>query len=76
MERAPLIVCHCHAASEREIRRAVRNGAGTLREVASACGAASGCGGCGSAVQEIIASELGAHEARAADVAALDADPR
>lgn len=64
-----MIVCHCRATSDREIRRAVRNGAVSLHEVSRACGAASGCGGCAEAVHEIIASELGAFEPRAVDPA-------
>ena len=54
-----LIVCHCRTATDREIRRAVRDGATTLRDVGSRCGAASACGGCAEAVLEIIATELG-----------------
>ena len=60
-----MIICHCNATTDREIRRAVRNGASSLREVSRACGAASGCGGCAESVLEIISSELGAREARA-----------
>jgi bacterioferritin-associated ferredoxin len=63
-----VIVCHCRATSDREIRRAVRNGAVTLHEVSRACGAASGCGGCAEAVHEIIVSELGAFEPRSVDL--------
>ncbi|MEB2345066.1 MAG: (2Fe-2S)-binding protein [Deltaproteobacteria bacterium] len=63
-----VIVCHCRAKNDREIRRAVRNGAVTLQEVSRACGAASACGGCAGAVHEIIASELGAFEPRSADL--------
>lgn len=64
----PVIVCHCRATTDREIRRSVRTGAVTLHEVSRACGAASGCGGCAEAVHEVIASELGAFEPRALDV--------
>ena len=63
-----MIVCHCRATSDREIRRSVRNGAVTLHEVSRACGAASGCGGCAQAVHDVIASELGAFEPRSLDV--------
>jgi bacterioferritin-associated ferredoxin len=63
-----MIVCHCRVTSDREIRRAVRNGAVTLHEVARACGAASACGGCAEAVHEVIAAELGAFEPRRIDV--------
>ena len=54
-----MIVCHCRRTTDREIRRAVREGATSVREVGTRCGAAGGCGGCADAVQEIIASELG-----------------
>jgi bacterioferritin-associated ferredoxin len=54
-----LIVCHCRLATDREIRRAVREGATSLHEVGASCGAASGCGGCAEAVLDIIAAELG-----------------
>ena len=60
-----MIVCHCNATTDREIRRAVRSGASSLREVSRTCGAASGCGGCAETVLEIISSELGARETRA-----------
>ncbi len=53
-----MIVCHCRTATDREIRRAVRDGATTLRDVGSHCGAASDCGGCAEAVLEIITAEL------------------
>ena len=68
LSEAAVLVCHCRATSDREIRRAVRNGATTLHEVSRACGAAGGCGGCADPVHEVIASELGAFEPRAADV--------
>lgn len=54
-----MIVCHCRCATDREIRRAVREGATSLRDVSSRCGAASGCGGCAEAVVEIMAAEMG-----------------
>ena len=62
-----MIVCHCRSATDREIRRAVREGAVSLRDVSSQCGAASACGGCTEAVLEIIETELGG-AARAVDV--------
>ena len=54
-----MIVCHCHRATDREIRRAVREGACSLRDVGAHCGAASACGGCAEVVLDIIATELG-----------------
>jgi bacterioferritin-associated ferredoxin len=49
-----LIVCHCHAVSDRDIRRAARDGALSVQDVARDCGAASGCGGCAAAVRELL----------------------
>jgi len=52
---AALIVCSCHAVSDREIRRLVREGATSPRQVARACGAGSSCGGCRPSIREILA---------------------
>jgi len=52
-----MLVCHCHALTDRDIRRAVRTGAHTLDEVGAHCGAGTGCGGCREAVQDIVACE-------------------
>lgn len=55
-----MIVCHCQQVTDRQIRRLVRHGASSCREVAKACGAASRCGACRPAVVEIIEDELAA----------------
>jgi bacterioferritin-associated ferredoxin len=52
-----VIVCHCQAVCDREIRAAVRAGARSLRQVARACDAGRSCGGCRPAIHEIIESE-------------------
>lgn len=52
-----MIVCHCHGVTDREIRASVQNGARTCADVADACGAGSGCGGCESLVAEIVQGE-------------------
>ena len=52
-----MIVCHCHGVTDREIRASVQNGARTCADVADACGASSGCGGCESLVAEIVQGE-------------------
>jgi bacterioferritin-associated ferredoxin len=59
-----VIVCHCHAVSDREIRRAAREGAATVRDVARDCHAASGCGGCSMSVREILDEVHGRAHAR------------
>ncbi len=58
-----MLVCHCKAVSERQVRRAVRSGARSRAEVASACQAGTDCGGCTPLIDEIIAGE-GAREPR------------
>jgi bacterioferritin-associated ferredoxin len=53
-----MLVCHCHALTDRDIRRAVRTtGACSVAEVGDHCGAATGCGGCYEVVEEIVACE-------------------
>lgn len=57
-----MLVCHCRGVSDRQIKRAVKNGACSLREVARETGAGMRCGGCRSnvaqVVQEALQSEL------------------
>ncbi len=52
-----MIVCHCHARNDREIRDAVREGACTRQKVIRACSAGRSCGGCIPAIDDIIRSE-------------------
>ena len=53
-----MLVCHCHALTDRDIRRAVRTtGACNVAEVGDHCGAATGCGGCYETVAEIVVHE-------------------
>ncbi len=49
-----MIVCSCHAITDREIRRLARAGARSVREVAESCGASSSCGGCRASVVAIL----------------------
>ena len=53
-----VIICHCQTVSERAIRNAVREGARCRRSVARACAAGRSCGGCTSAIDEIVKSEI------------------
>ena len=50
-----MIVCSCHAVTDREIRRLVREGARSPRQIAQACGAGSACGGCRPCVRALVA---------------------
>jgi bacterioferritin-associated ferredoxin len=52
-----MIICHCHAVSDRRIRKAVRQGASNLRDVQAACRAGASCGGCLPAVDQILREE-------------------
>ncbi len=49
-----MIVCHCHAVTDREIRRAAERGATTPREVGQHCQAGTCCGGCVPVVETIL----------------------
>jgi bacterioferritin-associated ferredoxin len=52
-----MVVCHCKAVSDCEVRRAVRAGASHRAEVTRACGAGAVCGGCHPVIEEIVAGE-------------------
>ncbi|HEB89605.1 MAG TPA: (2Fe-2S)-binding protein [Deltaproteobacteria bacterium] len=49
-----MLVCHCRGITDRQIRRLVRNGATSTRDVARATGAGLRCGGCRSNVKKIV----------------------
>ena len=49
-----MIVCHCRAVTDREIRNAIQCGARTPRAIARACGAGGRCGGCREAVVDLL----------------------
>ena len=53
-----MVVCHCEGVTDREIRRAVRDGALTRRGVARACAAGRTCGGCLPVIDKIIDAEM------------------
>lgn len=48
------IICHCEAVREHTIVDAVASGAHDLDAVRTICGAASQCGGCTEAVEELV----------------------
>ncbi len=55
-----MIVCHCHAVTDREIRAAARDcGARTCEDIKQVCSAGGDCGGCTSRVQMIVQGECG-----------------
>jgi len=61
----PVIVCHCRAITDRDIRDSVRSGLTDLTAVAEATGAGSCCGGCLPSVDEVVSGELRAKDAPA-----------
>ena len=65
-----MLVCHCNGVSDRTIRKAVRKGAASAREVAHACGAGASCGGCADVVREIIHAETTAEHTSAGPITA------
>lgn len=62
------IICHCKQVSYIDIRKAMINGARTLEEVKEITGAATGCGKCAGAIEEILASVCGCHKVSLEDV--------
>ena len=52
-----MIICHCLQLSDRAIRGAIRSGACSREELAQACGAGGGCGGCKPALDELLREE-------------------
>lgn len=59
-----MIVCHCNGVTDRTIRKVVRDGASTMREVGAACGAGTCCGGCTGSVRQILHTEFEARDER------------
>lgn len=54
-----MLVCHCKRVNDRTIRAAVESGAKCRGQVAKACGAGTGCGGCIPEVERIIEHTAG-----------------
>ncbi|MCB9666727.1 MAG: (2Fe-2S)-binding protein [Myxococcales bacterium] len=52
-----MIVCHCQRVRDCDVRLAIRKGACSKREVARACGAGKGCGGCLAVIDELLHAE-------------------
>lgn len=65
-----MIVCHCKVVSDRDIDAAIAAGAQEVCALASACGAATDCGGCLPTVRRMLA-ERGCSVDRRVTVRAL-----
>ena len=53
-----MYVCICNAITDKQIRRAARNGVYSLYELRGTLGVAAGCGSCARTAQEILDEEL------------------
>jgi len=51
-----MYVCLCRAVTESHVREVVAEGASDVWQVAERCGAGTGCGGCPSALRELMAT--------------------
>ena len=49
-----MLVCQCRGVTDRQIRRLVKDGVCSTREVARATGAGMRCGGCRSNVARVV----------------------
>lgn len=49
-----MMVCHCHAVNDRQIRAEIEAGAMDAEALADRCGAGSHCGSCVPVVEEIL----------------------
>jgi bacterioferritin-associated ferredoxin len=52
-----MVVCHCHAVTDRDICSVIHSGAVDLDDVAEGCGAGSDCGGCRVRIERLLAAE-------------------
>jgi len=53
-----MYVCICHAVTDRQIRKAVDEGARTMRDLRQQLGVCSSCGKCGPCAKELLAERL------------------
>jgi bacterioferritin-associated ferredoxin len=63
-----MFVCQCRAVTDRQVRGAVAEGCTTLRAVAAATGAGTGCGACIPTVRDLVCGSCPSR------VVALDCD--
>jgi bacterioferritin-associated ferredoxin len=57
---SPMLVCHCMGLTDARIRREIRSGASTRRQVRRACGAGEDCGTCLDGIDRLIREETAA----------------
>lgn len=56
-----MYVCLCHSITDREIRRAAKNGVDNLYELQQTLGVATGCGSCAQMAEDILDDENARH---------------
>ena len=49
-----MLICHCRAVNERTVEASILAGARGTDDVADMCGAGGQCGGCISAIEELL----------------------
>jgi bacterioferritin-associated ferredoxin len=49
-----VLICHCHAVSDRTIRESIRDGARSADEVGAMCRAGTCCGGCRPGIEALL----------------------
>jgi bacterioferritin-associated ferredoxin len=69
-----MIICICHAVSDREIGRRVREGCGSFDELQLGTGVATRCGACGGCARECFMQHARV-ESQATRVARTHASP-
>ena len=52
-----VLVCHCKSVFDRDVRNAIAAGARDEFDVAAACGAGTGCGGCVPTISALLAEQ-------------------
>ena len=70
-----MLVCHCNGVSDRRIRRSIRDGATSAREIANSCGAGACCGGCHEGITKILRSEMAEREERSTVIDVVSITP-
>lgn len=60
-----MYVCLCKGITDRQIRRAVHEGAGSYRAVRECLGVATQCGKCGCHARAVVKEELGSQPVNA-----------
>jgi bacterioferritin-associated ferredoxin len=67
-----MLICHCHQVSDRQILSYAAEGARTVGQVGRRCRAGTCCGGCVSAVRDVLDS---AHRTLPVATRPMNVDP-